>query len=159
MGGIIKDTTFAKTHKMLDELFTFPIVMIDGDNEERKMRNKPDLGIQTDEPEEEYDMVFGEAEYPYFDFIGIEDRWLPSAQSLDKALTGKFEACMVRFLHVGQLLVPWSKRKFKSELVKFAEAYEVAHPKTQEKKPELRIMALSAEQFKKQMEDGSTKPE
>lgn len=143
---------------MLDELFNFPIVMIDGDNEERKMRNKPDLGIpEIEENEDEYDMVFGEAEYPYFDFIGIEDRWLPNTESLDKALTGKFEACMVRFLHVGQLLVPWSRRKFKAELVKFADAYELAHPVKQEKKPELRIMALSAEQFKKQMEDG-TKP-
>lgn len=141
---------------MLDELFTFPIVMIDGDNEEKKMRNKPDLGLTNSaEEDEEYDMVFGEAEYPYFDFIGIEDRWLPSTESLDKALAGEFDACMVRFLHVGQLLVPWSKRKFKKEIAKFADAFELSHPPKQDKKPELRIMALSAEQFKEQMKDGT----
>jgi len=146
---------------MLDELFNFPIVMIDGDNEERKAKNKPDLGIAMDtQDDEEYDMVFGEAEYPYWDFIGIEDRWLPSTESLDKAMGGKFEACIVRFLHAGQLLVPWSRKKFKAELIKFTEAYDLAHPKQVERaKPQLQIMALTPDQFKKQMEDGNTKGE
>lgn len=147
---------------MIDELFAFPIVMIDGDNEERKIKNKEQdelLGLNKAETEEEedYDMIFGEAEYPYWDFLGAEDRWLPSANSLQKAIDGKFDACIVRFLHVGQLLVPWSKKKFKAEIKKFGDAYEVAHPPKTERKPELRTMALSAEQFKKQMEDGNDK--
>ena len=145
---------------MLDVLFTFPIVMIDGDNEERKIKEKTrfgDLPNQEDE-ETEYDMVYGEAEYPYWDFIGVEDRWLPSTESWEKAMKGKFEACIVRFLHAGQLLVPWNKKKFKSELAKFQQTYEAANPKQNEKKvPEIRIMNLTAEQFKKATEDGTNK--
>lgn len=149
---------------MIDELFTFPIVMIDGDNEERKIKNKEQdelLGLKKDdeEDEEDYDIVFGEAEYPYWDFIGVEDRWLPSKESLEHALHGKFEACIVKFLHIGQLLVPWSKSKFKKELKKFAESYEISHPPHTERKPEVRIVALTAEQFKKQMEDGEKSEE
>ena len=148
---------------MLNELFTFPIVMIDGDNEERKIKNKEQdelLGLKRAEEQEDetYDIVFGEAEYPYWDFIGVEDRWLPSKESLEQALKGNFDACIVRFLHAGQLLVPWSKGKFKKELKKFAQAYELANP-VREKKPEVRIMALTADQFKKQMEDGTKSEE
>jgi len=145
---------------MIDELFTFPIVMIDGDNEERKMKNKPDLGIPSEDAEEEYDMVFGEAEYPYWDFIGIEDRWLPSTDSFNKAIDGKFEACIVRFLHAGQLLVPWSKKKFKAELSKFSTLYETAHPvKAKDTKAAITVMAIPPEQYKKIMEDGNNKTE
>lgn len=149
---------------MLDELFPFPMVMIDGDNEERKIKNKEQdelLGLKKneEEDEEDYDIVFGEAEYPYWDFIGIEDRWLPSKESLEQALQGKFDACIVRFLHAGQILVPWSKSKFKKELRKFAEAYELAHPPLREKRPEVRIMALTPEQFQKQMDDGGKSEE
>lgn len=146
---------------MLDELFVFPIVMIDGDNEERKMKNKPDLGIPSEEEEEEYDMVFGEAEYPYWDFIGVEDRWLPSTESFGKAINGKFEACIVRFLHAGQLLVPWSKKKFKSELARFASVYEAEHPPKQVEKRQaaIPVMTLTPDQYKKIIEDGSGKAE
>lgn len=145
---------------MLDEFFTFPIVMIDGENEERKLRESTKYGdIPNANPteEQEYDMVYGEAEYPYWDFIGIEDRWLPSKESFDKALVGNFEACIVRFVNVGQLLVPWSKRKFKRELMKFAEDYEVKFPKTDSKK-EVRIMTLNPDQFKK-LTDGTKSEE
>ena len=134
---------------MLDVLFTFPIVMIDGDNEERKMKNKPDLGIPTEDDEEEYDMVFGKAEYPYFDFIGVEDRWLPSSDSLARAMTGDFDACIVRFLHAGQLLVPWTRKKFKAEFAKFVNEYENSNPRQEKKSAELRIVSLTPEQFKK----------
>ena len=58
---------------MIKELFKFPIVMIDGDNEEKKLEENELTGRK----ESDYDMIFGEAEYPYFDFVGIEDRWLP----------------------------------------------------------------------------------
>lgn len=143
---------------MLNELFAFPTVMIDEDNEGRKMEQKlkdKELMGDTEESveEDEYDMIYGEAEYPYWDFIGIEDRWLPSADSFNKALKGKFEACVVRFSHVGQLLVPWTKKKFKAELAKFAEEYEQAHP-SEKKTTELRIMTLTPEQFEKATEDG-----
>jgi hypothetical protein len=163
LDGINEDTIFAKTYKMLDQLFTFPIVMIDGENEERKAREKEQinslLNKDEEDDEEDFDMIFGEAEYPYWDFIGVEDRWLPSIESLDKAMKGKFEACTVRFLHVGQILVPWSKKKFKAELLKFAQAYDLAHPKV-EKKPvvqEIRIESITPDQYKTKMEDGNEK--
>lgn len=108
---------------MIDELFKFPIIMIDGDNEEKKIRNKPDLGLPMD-MEEDYDVIYAEAEYPYWDFIGVEDRWLPTDESLNNALNSVFEACAVRFVNVGQLLVPWRKEKFKSEIKKFSDNYE-----------------------------------
>lgn len=142
---------------MLEELFTFPIVMIDGDNEEKKKEDKEKFGRlpNQEEEEEDYDMIYGEAEYPYWDFIGIEDRWLPSVESLDKALKGQFEACIVRFLHAGQLLVPWSKKKFKTELTKFQAAYDAAHPKQPEKaKASIPIITLTSEQYNKVMGDG-----
>lgn len=142
---------------MLDELFAFPTVMIDGDNEERKMRNKPDLGLPSEEEEEEYDIVYGEAEYPYWDFVGIEDRWLPTTESLQLAMTGKFEACIVRFLHAGQILVPWTKKKFKAELAKFQAAYEAAHPpkQTEKAKAAIPIMTLTQDQYQKIVGDGN----
>ena len=141
---------------MLDELFTFPIVMIDGDNEERKVERKlknRELLNNNDDELGDYDIVFGEAEYPYYDFIGVEDRWLPRDESFQKAMDGKFEACIVRFLHAGQLLVPWSKKKFKAELTKFSEQYETKYPKESPKKAELRILTLTPEQYKKATED------
>lgn len=143
---------------MLDELFMFPIVMIDGDNEEKKIRDKERFGDLTnnEDPEEEYDMIFAEAEYPYWDFIGIEDRWLPSTESFKRALGGKFEGCIVRFLHAGQLLVPWTKKKFKSEIQKFQEQYDQTHPK-QDKKQTI-VMAVPPEQYKKII-DGDDKAE
>lgn len=142
---------------MLDKLFNFPIVMIDGDNEERKAQKKnsfDDILGKKDDDEEDYDMVYGEAEYPYWDFIGIEDRWLPSKTSLDKALTGKFDACIVRFANVGQLLVPWTKGKFKRELLKFSQDYELKNPQG----PRVRVMTLTPDQFKNVTgEDGEAK--
>jgi len=123
--------------------------MIDGDNEEKKMKGGELYG-EIDQP---YDIVFGEAEYPYWDFIGVEDRWLPKEESFQRALDGKFEACIVRFLHAGQLLVPWSKKKFKAELIRFTEEYEAKNPKENSKKAELRIMTITPEQFKKATED------
>lgn len=137
---------------MLDELFMFPIVMIDGDNEERKMKDSEILGS---DPAADYDIIFGEAEYPYWDFIGMEDRWLPQDESLKKALDGKFDACIVRFLHAGQLLVPWSRKKFRSELVKFATAYEQSNPRQDKKPTELKILTLTPDQYKKATEDGT----
>lgn len=138
---------------MLEELFRFPVVVIDGDNEERKEKRKLDMNLPSDN-DEEFDLIFGEAEYPYWDFIGIEDRWLPSTASFEKAMDGKFEACVVRFANVGQLLVPWSRKKFKSELLKFAAEYEASHPRPE--RGEVKIINLTEEQAIKIMKDGKS---
>lgn len=137
---------------MLQDLFTFPIVMIDGDNEERKMRNKPDLGIPMEDENQNYDIVYGEAEYPYFDFIGIEDRWLPTDESFKKALKGRFDACIVRFVNVGQLLVPWSKKRFKEKIEEFAKKYEEENPKEDVSK-HIKILTLTPKNAEKLMEE------
>jgi hypothetical protein len=143
---------------MLEELFTFPIVMIDGENEEKKQEDRERLGDILSKPSEddEYDIIYGEAEYPYWDFIGVEDRWLPTSGSLQKAIDGKFDACIVKFVNVGQLLVPWSKKKFKSEITKFGEAYNTKKPA---KDRELKVITLSPEQVEKIMKDGKREEE
>lgn len=142
---------------MLDELFTFPIIMIDGENEERKYRDRQkfsELTNSSDEDEQDYDMVLGQASYPYFDFIGLEDRWIPGTESLERAMQGDFEACAVRFLHAGQLLVPWTKEKFKDEIRKFAENYDLLHPQKSGKVPEVKVITITPDQFKDMTEDG-----
>jgi len=106
----------------IDDLFNFPIVMVDGENEERKEKDKSRYGDipgkEDDTPE--YDIVYGEATYPYYQFLGAEDRWLPTQRSLKRALSQRFDACIVRFLHVGQLLVPMTKEKFLTSIREFA---------------------------------------
>lgn len=108
----------------LDDLFTFPIVMVDGENEERKERENDILGSVGNDKETEYDIVYGEAAYPYYDFRGFEDRWLPTQRSLARALKQKFDACIVRFDTIGQFLVPMSKEKFKEMYSIFVETKE-----------------------------------
>lgn len=141
--------------KLLDTLFSFPIVMIDGDNEEKKQESKLKFGemLNSEEEEEPYDIVYGEAEYPYYEFIGAEDRWLPTAESLEKALLGKFDACIVRFNNIGQFLVPMSRKKFKAMISKFGQEYELTLP-PQYKEESIKILSLNAEQAKKIMSDG-----
>lgn len=115
--------------KLIDDLFTFPIVMVDGENEERKEKDSQRFGtIPGQEDEVEYDIVYGEASYPYYNFIGFEDRWLPTQRSLRKALKQRFDACIVRFINVGQLLVPMNKETFRTRIVEFAEKREQPVP-------------------------------
>lgn len=109
---------------MLEDLFPFPVILVDGRNEESKTSEKERLGLPLEEEEDELDIVYGEAEYPYFDFIGIEDRWIPDKESFKKALKGKFNGCLVKFSNIGMLLVPWNKEKFKAELATFIEKRE-----------------------------------
>ncbi len=142
---------------MLNELFKFPIVMIDGDNEERKAAENRLIGKGDDEGRGEYDIIIGEAEYPYFDFIGIEDRWQPSTRSLAKAKTGKFDSCGVRFVNAGYLLVPWSKEKFKERIKQFAEEYEATLPPKTETK-EVRILTLTPGDYKNIIEGEENQP-
>lgn len=111
---------------MLEDLFVFPVILVDGRNEEIKAADKDKeklLGL-SDEPEEELDIIYGEAEYPYYDFVGIEDRWEPDTASFEKALKGKFNASLVKFTNVGHLLSPWNRAKFKTELAAFIKRKE-----------------------------------
>lgn len=108
---------------MLEDLFVFPVILIDGRNEEEKM-NMTETERLSKEEDDELDIIYGEAEYPYFDFVGIEDRWLPNKDSFRKALKGKFNGCLVKFNNVGMLLVPWTREKFKTELAAFIEKRE-----------------------------------
>lgn len=103
----------------LDHLFTFPIIMVDGNNEDRKHEQGERLGLDTSD---EVDLIEGEASIPYYDFISISDRWLPTDASLQNALNGKFDACGVLFAHSGTFIVPWSKGKFISKLKRFMQA-------------------------------------
>lgn len=107
---------------MTEDLFTFPIVMVDGENEEKKEEEKMRFGTIPGQSEDsyEYDIIYGEASYPYFDFIGSEDRWLPTQRSLQRAMKQKFDACIVRFDNAGQFLVPMSKEKFREKIEEFA---------------------------------------
>jgi hypothetical protein len=130
---------------ILEDLFTFPVVMVDGENEERKEK---EAHLLNREENEGYDIVYGEAEYPYYDFVGIEDRWLPDQESLEKALNGKFDACIVKFTNVPQLLVPWPKDKFKKELKKFSEnRQKMAQSMSLDgNNPQISVMRLSPKQ-------------
>ncbi len=57
---------------VLETLFKFPILMVDGTMEERKNM----LNLPSDDGE--LDLVQGFAECPYYDFVSIADRWLPT---------------------------------------------------------------------------------
>lgn len=109
---------FVKTKDMLENLFNFPIVMVDGDNEERKNKRADLVGQEEDQ---ELDIIIGEAECPVFDFICVSDRWLPTDQSFQNALSKKFDACFVVFGASGSFIVPWNKAKFKAKLKEFAD--------------------------------------
>ena len=100
----------------LDHLFTFPIIMIDGATEDKKEHNSEILGLPLDE---EVELIEGEACIPYYDFISVSDRWLPTDQSLQNAVEGKFEACGVLFAHSGTFIVPQNKKEFMRNLSKF----------------------------------------
>lgn len=115
---------------LTDDLFTFPIVMVDGENEERKESEKDKYGNipGKDSDPVEYDIIYGEASYPYFAFQGFEDRWLPTQRSLKRALGQKFDACIVRFENIGQFLVPMSKEKFRESIDAFANDREKLEP-------------------------------
>lgn len=138
---------------MLDKLFKFPVILLDVENEERKSKQR---SLLNSDDEEDYDIATGEAEYPFDDFIGIEDRWFPTKKSFQKALKGKFEACMVRFAHVVPCLVPLNKEEFKQSLETFISQYE---QKQKEKHGEGTIIQMSDNQFEKFMEKISSQDE
>ena len=127
---------------MTEDLFTFPIVMVDGENEERKEKEKNLYGEQEGP---EYDIVYGEAAYPYYDFVGFEDRWLPTQRSLQRALKQKFDACIVRFQNIGQFLVPMSKDKFRETIEAFAEEREKQPEELDQPKGNVTIIKFTPE--------------
>lgn len=125
---------------ILDEMFKFPRVMVDGDNE---MAKKSLYSGSANEPE--LDIVIGEVECPYFALISISEKWMPNENSFQKAFQdGKFDACLVTFANLGEFLVPWTKEKFKKEYTKFVGGLK---PKGQQ------VLLLTEEQLK-QLEDG-----
>lgn len=132
---------------MIDDLFEFPTVMVDGDNEERKQSETDRLGIGEDK--KEYDIVYGTAEYPYYEFFGIEDRWLPTKESFENALVGKFDACVVKFSGISPLLVPWSKGKFKKAIRKFKEEREKVKSGEGDGYQDMTVMKITTEQLAK----------
>ena len=74
---------------ILDELFKFPIVMVDGENEERKRIKKEeesDRMVYQIADAEEYDLIYGEAEYPYLDFIDLRQMGTITESHLRKLL-------------------------------------------------------------------------
>lgn len=108
---------------VIERLFKFPTVMVDLDNENHKRK----LGLPGDE---DIDMIIGESEYPWYDFNGIGDRWLPTAESFEKAKNKQFDACSVTFINIGTLLVPWPKAKFKKKLKEFIASLKIEPEKT-----------------------------
>lgn len=128
--------------KQIDKLFAFPIIMIDGDEEDKKEKRGFTLG-DDDEP----DIIYGEAEVPFDTFISISDRWIPNTESRNRALDGKFDACQVMF-ETGPYLVPWNKSKFKKRLSEFAET--IPEPQN----PFLQVIDL--EQLSKLKDDNNT---
>lgn len=122
---------------ILDEMFSFPCVMVDGDNE---MAKKNIYSGSGNEPP--LDIIIGEASYPYFALIGISDKWMPNDESFKNALEHReFDACLVTFANIGQVLVPWSKEKFKKEFRKFVDGIKP-------QQPQIQFLALTDEQLK-----------
>jgi len=123
---------------ILDELFEFPIIMTDRDNEEKKSA--------VYSGNKEADMIFGKAEYPYYGLIGLSDRWLLTEESFNNALEHReFDACYVTFNNVGTFLVPWTKEKFKEKYRKFVS--------TMKPKDDIIFIKPSKEDLQRALED------
>jgi len=116
----------------IEKLFAFPIVMVDGAKEDEKEQRRRDLSIDMDDVE----MIIGEAECPYYDFVSVTDRWLPTEESYAHAQDNAFDACSVYFAQSGTFVVPWNKERFKRELKKFIQSL----PKEAE---DIRLLALT----------------
>lgn len=109
----------------LDDLFQFPVMAVDAYKEYQREKNSENLGFEeSSQPE----TIRTTAEHPYYEFLSIEDRWLASEDSIDRAKQGIFDACIVKFTTSDFLLVPWSREKFKRELRAFSEKREKESP-------------------------------
>ena len=103
---------------MLENLFVFPIVMIDGD--EMQEKDKLNALLNKDD-DDDLEAIHGEAEVPYFDLVGLVDKWGPNRESKERARRGVFDHCMVIFQTAGIYLSPMSKREFKKKFEEFAD--------------------------------------
>lgn len=103
---------------VLEELISFPIVMVDLATEEKKEKES---SLFNSQEAVDIDMIYGEAQVPFWDFLCINDRWLPTQDSIDNARSGKFDACSVSFKFSGTYCVPWSKAKFMKHLSEFVD--------------------------------------
>jgi hypothetical protein len=131
---------------MTKELFKFPIILIDGSMEDKKMKDSEILGLSLED--DEPDIIYAEAECPYYDFLSISDRWLPTEESFQNAKKGIFDACNVVFLNSGAFVVPMSKEEFREALESFIDGYNEEEIKSTKKKkskgqPEVKILKLS----------------
>lgn len=124
----------------LQNLFRFPILMVDGTLEEKKTM----LGLPG---QDQLDVVQGFAECPFQDFVSVTDRWLPTSESFEKAQEGDFEACFVVFATSGHFIVPWTREKFKKEFQAFVENLPQETP----------IIHVTKEQMKKILESSDNK--
>jgi hypothetical protein len=131
----------------LKSLFPFPIVMVDLENEEKRRGSSH---LYDPKNEGDPDLIYGEAEHPYFNFISVEDRWLPTMESKERAGSGVFDACSVNFANTYEKLVPWNKKYFKEQYLKFVNSLNLS-----KKEPEVieRILILTAEQAQSLMEE------
>lgn len=133
---------------MLENLFKFPIIMVDGNKEEEKEREMQRLAL--DSGPREMDIIVGEAECPYTDFVSVSDRWLPSnEESFQNALKGKFDACSVYFFQSGTFLVPWTKSKFKEKLKKFIDSLP-----EKDESSNIKILSMTKDQFLEKLKSG-----
>lgn len=132
---------------MLDELFKFPIILIDEEEEEKR---KKDADLEGTPYEAE--AIYSFTEQPYFKFESIIYKWLPTQESKDKAREGIFEASIVDFGD-SRFLVPMTKDEFKKKFKTFCDKME----KKEQPLPE-RSMLLTFEsdeqllEFKKTLE-------
>ena len=146
---------------MTKELFKFPIILIDGSVEERKIKDNEILGLDLEN--EDPDIIYAEAECPYYDFLSVSDRWLPTDSSFENAKKGIFDACNVLFLNSGAFIVPMSKEEFRESLENFIENYHTDEEVTTKKKKrsgsksEVKILKLSEkdvlDMLKKKLEE------
>lgn len=153
---------------MTKELFKFPIILIDGSVEDRKIKDSEMLGLTLEN--EDPDIIYAEAECPYYDFLSVSDRWLPTDSSFENAKKGIFDACNVLFLNSGAFIVPMSKEEFRESLENFMENYHADEEieikkKKKSSKGEVKILKLSEkdvlDMLKKKLEeqDGETDSE
>jgi hypothetical protein len=144
---------------MTKELFKFPIILIDGSVEDKKMKDSEMLGLPLDDSEP--DIIYAEAECPYYDFLSVSDRWLPTEESFQNAKKGIFDACNVIFLNSGGFIVPMSKEEFRESLESFIEGFEIENTKPSKKKSkneaEVKILKVSQkdvlEMLRKKLEE------
>lgn len=104
---------------MTENLFKFPIIQIDAEQEDKNSQLN-ELLNKTDDNIEFFRL---EAELPFYDFAGVVDSFLPTEESREEARDGIFSNCFVTF-NQGSYLVPWKKEKFKEELDKFTKSKE-----------------------------------